>query len=480
MLRLRALAPILAVWLVAAARGEDFVAPAPLDHVGLVKFWQLQVPLDAGQSVRDVYQVDDALYVCTNNGYVFAIHADTGGVRWLRQVTRLGYRVTRPCFMPTVGEPNSPDFRPARVAFSTASELLVVNVATGDGVARKELAFPCGTPPVADKLGLYLGALNGRVVALDPVTLNETWRTAVDGPVSAELALADRTLYAATQNGALYSIDTPGRRFNWPEPAHARGYISGGLASDPNGVYVPCQDQSLYYFGRERGRTLWRSRLAAPLDEAPIIAGANAYQYDAADGLVAQDLYAPTEDQLAQWRLERGRYVLATEPERLFVLTRDQAIAVLNRLDGKVLSTISAPGFTLGVYCPQETRLYLADANGRLFCARTKGAPLPQAQDVMRGVIPIPPTAAPTPGTAAAPASTQPTPPTAEAPPVDPLASPDRGRPQGGKSTISRDWPESGGPPPPTTPPPTTPAPTSAPSDSSPSAEDSSPDGGGS
>ena len=59
MLRLRALlpalAPVLVVWLATAAYSEDYVAAAPLDHVGLVNFWQFQVPLEAGQSVRDVY-----------------------------------------------------------------------------------------------------------------------------------------------------------------------------------------------------------------------------------------------------------------------------------------------------------------------------------------------------------------------------------------------------------------------------------------
>jgi len=64
-----------------AQPGGDFLPADQLEAAGLAKFWQLRLPLEPGQRLRDVYLVDDQLYACTEDGYVFVIHAYTGTLR---------------------------------------------------------------------------------------------------------------------------------------------------------------------------------------------------------------------------------------------------------------------------------------------------------------------------------------------------------------------------------------------------------------
>ena len=141
----------------AALAAEDYISSAALYQVGLVKSWQLRVPLEADQTVADMFRVDDQLYLATNDGYVFAVDAETGALRWLRRVTSEGYRVWRPC--------HSGD----RVIFTTPTTVLQLDRRSGEGIDKLRVRFPCGTAPISDGPRFFVGGLDRRFYAFEVV-----------------------------------------------------------------------------------------------------------------------------------------------------------------------------------------------------------------------------------------------------------------------------------------------------------------------
>ncbi len=419
-----AIASLLCGLAAVGAPAQDFVESHGLHQAGLAKYWQLQLPLDRGQQVADAWLVDDQVYVTTRDGWVFAIHAHTGAVRWLRQVTTAGYRLLRPCH---AGE---------RTIFVTPSEILQVNRLVGEAIRRTPLRFPAGSPPVSDGQLIYLGALNHRVYAF-PLDLDfELWKAGVGSPVTAAPALFEGELFIPGNDGLIHACVARNKLQRWI--SRTTGPITADLVADRNGVYVASQDQSLYQFDLQFGGIRWRVRLNAPLSEPPLVTSEHAFQYSPADGVVGIQAAGVNVAERVLWKLPRGRRALTTDSRHVYVLTIDESVQVVRIGDGQVVHEFPAPGLTIAIPSPAETAICLASVDGRVFCARPLGTPLVTAEDVRKALLPpAPPPALPPEGPAAGAASGS-----VELVPRSPSAGP----PVGGKSRVSRRFGESGGP----------------------------------
>jgi len=400
----------------------DFLPDHALSSVDMQKFWQLQLPLEKGQLLQDVYKVEDQLYLSTQDGYVFAVHADTGVIRWLRQVTRSGYRLRPPAHS---GE---------RVVFVTPTHLLVLDKYTGEGLAERELEFPAGSGVACDGQRVYLGGINARFYAFDLDTLYESWKSTTGGPVLATPALYDPWVFFACDDGRIYSAVAENKLYHWV--AATLGANSADVVTDRNGVYIASRDQSLYLFDLSFGRVRWRARFSGPLYEAPVVTPDVAYQYCPDDGLVAVNTAGFDADVRIRWRLAFGRKALTVHGDSVLVLTRTGDIAELRLDTGDVLNTISGAGLTLAIPSPHESALFLASPDGRVFCARPRGVPFARREDLRQALQ----------GPTTQPASTMPsageaqTPTTMPAAGRDFLTSEQRGAPVGGKSKVSREF----------------------------------------
>lgn len=408
----------------AGARAQDFIDSTALHEAGLVKFWQLQLPLDRGQRLADAYLVDDQVYATTQDGWVFAIHAHTGAVRWLRQVTTGGYRVLRPCH---AGD---------RTIIVTTPEILQVNRLVGEAIRRTPLRFPAGSPPVSDGRLIYLGGLNQRVYAFPLDRDFEIWKAGVGSPVTGAPGLWEGELFIPGNDGMIHACVARNKLQRWI--SRTTGPITADLVVDRNGVYAACQDQSLYLFDLQFGEIRWRVRLNGPLSEPPAVTAEHAFQYSPADGVVAILATGANVAERVLWKLPRGRRVATVDSRHVHVLTIDERIQVARIGDGQVVHEFAAPGFTMAMPSPAETAIYLASPDGRVFCARPLGVPLVTAEDVRKALLPPAPPPAPTPQRPAAAPATQP----AEAA----LRGPTAGPPVGGKSRVSRRYGESAGP----------------------------------
>jgi hypothetical protein len=403
---------------------EDYLPSEALRGAELIKAWQLRLPLDKGQTLLDAYLVDDQLYLATNDGYVFAVHADTGAIRWLRRVTSEGFRLRRPCH---AGD---------RVIFATPTTVLQLNRLSGEGASKLELRFPAGTGPVTDGARLFLGGLDSRLHALQVLDPVLGWQAVTNGPIMSTPVVYEASLFAASDDGSVYSCTPDKKTIRWQTTTF--GSVTADLAVNEHGVYVANRDQSLYLLDPLFGEIRWRARFSGALYEAPVVTPDLAYQYCPDDGLVAVNTAVLGVTQRNRWTLPRGRTLLTIDQRYAYVLSRDETVLIVSLQDGDVAHTLPAPGLVLAVPSPARTALYLASPDGRLFCAWPRGTPLVTPSD-LRGAI-TPPEAP----TAETGEKLEPTTKPAKPEEGDLLTTSRKGRPLGGKSKVSKSFREGG------------------------------------
>lgn len=416
---------VLAALAVSRSWGQgDFVPAEALEAAGLTKYWQLQLPLEPGQKLRDAHLVDDHLYLGTHDGYAYAVHAPTGVIRWLRPVTRSGYALRRP------------NHNGERSMFVTPTDIQIYDRMSGEPVSRHDLGFPPGTAVVSDGPRLFIGGLDRRLYAFDADTLFREWRVVTSAPIASTPALFGDRVFVANDAGHVYACTRADKTLVWQ--AALRDRITADLVVTEAGVYVACRDFSLYLLDLNFGNVRWRARLSGALDEAPVVTHDLVYQYSAADGLVAiEAAVVGTVENRIRWTLPRGRMALTVHGGRVYALTADQTLVAVEQAQGRVVHTVPVAGFAIGLPSPDDSTVYLVATDGRLFCARPRGTPPLRKDDVLQALYPA--TRTDETFAAAAPATAEPAPPA-----EDPLQTKRPGLPPGGKSNVTKGFQERG------------------------------------
>jgi hypothetical protein len=399
---------------------DDFVASAALHEAGLRKFWQMQLPLVAGERITNCYLVDDHLYLATYDGFVYAMHAHTGVVRWARRITTAGYRIWRPCH---AGE---------RTVFVLPSSVRQYDRHFGDPIREIKLRFPAGSPAVSDGSHFFLGGVDLRLYCFQTDWDYEIWKFGTRGQIVGAPVLFGDRVAAGSDDGAVYSCRRTDKANGWI--ARTEGSITADLVADAEGVYVASRDQSVYLLAPENGLKRWRARLGGPLYEAPIVTSDMVYQYCPADGLCAIEKPAVIEGDRVRWKLAEGRSLATADKDTAYVLSNQESLLAVGIKSGSVLHTIPAPGFTMAMPSPYETVVFIASESGRVLCARPESTPGLKLEEIKaaqslkrRGDV----------------ATTQPVTEVATSRPVDDVASPQSrrpGPPQGGKSKVTKEF----------------------------------------
>lgn len=402
--------------------GADYLDSGQLYAAGLVKSWQLQLGVSGGQHVTDVFRVDDVLYATTNDGWVYAIHAYTGAVRWLRQVTTGGYRIMAPAH---IGE---------RVVFVTPAAVLQLDRFTGRALQEFSLEFPAGSAPVCDDHQVYIGGLNQRLYAFNPQHAFENWKAGVFAPITSRPQIMGDRLFMASEDGQVFALTALTRQLR--RMGRVFGSVTADLVVREEGVYVASRDQSLYLLDLEYLEERWRARLSAPLFEPPVVIGDTAYQHNRVDGVAAVSTEVVGVEQRVRWTLPRKRQALTAVGADVLLLTSDGALLVVRQGTGHVRAEIAAHGLAIAIPAPAESAVFLAGADGRLFCARPVGTPAVTAEQLRAALIrPAPPESAEVAEIPERPASI-----TSPVNLAEMLVPPRGGPPLGGKSKISRAW----------------------------------------
>lgn len=357
-------------------QAPPLIDDAKLQAAGMFRYWQASLPLSPGDSPDEAHLVDEALYVVTDGGVLFALTANTGLVRWAAKLTEADHRIYSPTHIRTADGAGP-------VVIPTSTKVFIHDRFSGDRIQSFTPEFAVGSPAVGYDDVLFMGGADGRFYSLrlnhplarEPFML---WAAAAEGRVTAAPVLyAHDMLLFASQGGAVYSCRAADKTLNWV--FRANGPITGDPVVDESGVYLASLDRSLYRLHLLSGRVIWRMRLPQPLDEGPVVTAHTVYQYCPGHGLSAVDADTGRE----KWRSHSARAFLAHTRNGDIVFTSDHRLEVLDHDNGDVRHSIEAPAKTRTASNRNDDAVYLLGRDGRVLCARLDSVPYLRRQQVI-------------------------------------------------------------------------------------------------
>ncbi|MHC4697362.1 MAG: outer membrane protein assembly factor BamB family protein [Planctomycetota bacterium] len=383
------------VWIATIAGPTPDVSVVPLDDVGLgqaglTTYWEANLPLAPRDHINEAFLVEEALYVMTDGGTVFALDADVGLIRWGSKLTDRDYTIYRPAHIHTA-QGASPVIIPTTTSFN------VMDRYSGDIIRSFKPPVTPGSSAVGIGHTLFTGSSDGRFYSFVWGSARTTrpliqWTLLTGGPVTASPVLydGDNLLFAA-QSGAVYSCRAVDKTYNWS--FKTGGAVLGDPVVDDAGVYVASLDRSVYKLDRGSGEPIWRFRLPCPLDEGPVVTSHTVYQHCPGYGLVAIDAAGGAK----MWRHAGGRTLAAHLRQRDVVFTDDRHLHVVDHETGNTLVSIDAYPAAQVVANGENEAVYLLERSGRVLCLRPAGVPYlrPEAVEAARARVSTGPRAEP-------------------------------------------------------------------------------------
>ena len=223
--------------------------------------------------------VNGTVYVIDANDHAAAIDAETGRTRW-----------TAPIGGPVVSSPAVANG--VMYIGDLDGHVYALDARTGKPRWRYDAGPPVPSTPAISSGVVYLGDATGTLHALQSTTGRELWNASVVRNVSLSIgspgkgiltspAVASRTVYAATENGRIFAVNTEDGRLQWrlrppsgavataPVVVDGRVYLGGGngrlYALDPttgdqhwtltvgDRLSPPALSGGIIYLGSENG-----------------------------------------------------------------------------------------------------------------------------------------------------------------------------------------------------------------------------------
>lgn len=346
-----------------------------LQTAGFKKFWEARLPLVAGDQVKDVFLVEEAIYVTTRLGSVYSLMADVGLVRWAEHLTDPDFTIFAPAHL-RYANGQGP------VVIPTTTTTFVFDRYTGELVQRFTPAFATGGPAVGYDNNLFMGSTGGRLYSLilDPRLSQPMikWEVMAGGPISAAPVLYDRyNLLIASQGGLVASCFAKDKAYQWSYKTS--GAILGDPVVDATGVYVASMDRSLYKINKSIGLPMWRTRFPRPLDKGPTVAGGHVYQYCDGKGITALDAEKGGE----LWVHPDGLAFVAHSDGGDVILTSKKMLDVVDPQTGSTRVSVAAPGVSKVISNGRDSSVYAFAADGRVVCARLDSTPYLRRQQII-------------------------------------------------------------------------------------------------
>jgi outer membrane protein assembly factor BamB len=174
--------------------------------------------------LRGRYPYDTLVFVGSDDGSLYGLHAGTGTSAW---------------DVRTRGAVNGGPVQNGATVYAGSDDggLLSVETTTGNENWRFAAGGANRGTPIPAGQTVYFGSADHSVYALAVYTLNKSgsmvWSRHLGGAVNSGLALHGTTLYAGSDDGYLYAIDTTSTKVRWRFPTggqvRSRILVAGGL-----------------------------------------------------------------------------------------------------------------------------------------------------------------------------------------------------------------------------------------------------------
>ncbi len=358
-----------------------------LDQIGYQKYWEAtptDLGLVAGEQIKEIWHLQENVYVLTDTNRLIAMEAERGLYRWSVVVAPRGERVFRPLHaaymlltekLPSVAEVLNPQ-QPTMPAFdglviNSSSQVLVIERRLGKVVRRINLEFGCSCAGTTDGAMFYAGSADGRYYAVSLQQGFKTWTASVLDNVAAPMEYANGMVYVAGVNGTILAV-RGGRNASEPIKMQLSGAITAPFHVDERGCFVPCENGSLYAFTSDLAQRLWDHPFHArgPLRSAVQVGEKTVFQAVHGEQFYALNLVDGRE----RWVLPRGVQVLAVDGSDVFVRDSAGRLLQVDEILGSTKASASLRGLDLFVGNVTDSTIYAAGRSGQVVCLRPVAA----------------------------------------------------------------------------------------------------------
>ena len=360
---------------------NKLVSPSVLEAASLQYYWQAKLPLQRGETVRNLWWCNENLYALTNRNRLIATDAVSGKYLWSFTIRGV-QKVFAPCHVDKlvlpksrgiaeIIEPNPKDLLAPfdAVIVNTLSKLMILNRQTGQLVRQFDLKFAANTPGCSDGVHYYVASVKGRYYAIRLADGLCQWEMSTGDVITSRPRLFADRLYVASQDGKFRAIDPTrisGNRYLWQQLTD--GPISSDFVVDKRGCFVPSEDYRLYAYDNFTGDALWTFVTQGPLRQAVQVGRESIFQYAYGDRFYAIDIAKGRQ----RWSLPNGRVVLAyarmNRKPYVFVLDCHNRLLLVREMLGKVEKSVPMIGLDLFIPNSLKPVIFAASKDGLLVC----------------------------------------------------------------------------------------------------------------
>lgn len=316
----------------AAAQGDEFIAAPELKRMELQRFWGLRLPLEPGECVARLAQVDDTIYAMTNGNRALSIHAPTGVIRWSNFVGEPGQTV------------RGPSHASKYVLFTVAGAAHLFDRQTGELATSPRVLRGVIIDVSGENATISIGEDHGVVIG---DTLNVYRSDGFGGHEGSPIArLKVETVQRRSSRGHLERVadqvaPKPGFRVEADvmlpiQEVKLPFAASSAAISDNKFIYFGGANERFYAIDMVSGVEQWALGTPGTVTATPVIFKDTLY----IAGQDGQVISCTKQEKAKNWTFNTEAPIFAdlvVTPKRVFAASTDRSLYALDRLSGKRL-----------------------------------------------------------------------------------------------------------------------------------------------
>lgn len=208
----------------------------------------------SGEVTAPLAAANDMIIALNRDGYVVALNAATGRIRWRRFVGRAR--------APAIESDGA-------ILVTTLDSLFRLDFEAGRVEARRPAPGVVLGGWTPSNGALVAGLADTGVVAIDPVTLETRWRIHTDAPILGPLAASGDTVWAASRIGTVYQLVLGEGRPDVTTVVTLDRSLTSGVSRMGSLLLVGGADGRIHALAND-GEEVWRLRVWPPADVTPL------------------------------------------------------------------------------------------------------------------------------------------------------------------------------------------------------------------
>jgi len=343
-----------AAWQMQQPVMEQLIPDKLLSQADLELLWQREMPLKKNEKLERLQLIDDRLYALSSDNYLVSLDTDNGKIIISQKLDQAG--------LPVFELRHYND----QLYSIIANRLVELNKNSGELIAKRNFDFGVTCPAVRNSRFFYIAGSDRRLHAFRASNKVEVFEAAAPSDSGITSIIADENFVIfSTEAGDLICL-TPDRPAQLWKPFKAADGIVAPLVRDGATVFFASRDTCVYSIDIPEGTLNWKYQGGTVYNHGPVVRGDVVYQYAGRDGLAA----IRRADSRLLWQLPEVVAFLAADNQKAFLWTRSKELAVMDNTDAKLLCSVDFSSVSCFATNTSDSRIYVADERGRIACLK--------------------------------------------------------------------------------------------------------------